>query len=105
LAAALAIVGVALDQAILSAGEEPMLTAQRWLLVGGVALALVCMAVIQIASIGQSPQTLNRAIAINRLAGVPFLALIGLLVQADPLWVLVGATGVLAAVLTADMAV
>ncbi len=34
LAASLAIVGVALDQAILSAGEEPMLTAQRWLLVG-----------------------------------------------------------------------
>ena len=82
-----------------------MLTAQRWLLVGGVALSLVCMAVIQIASIGQSPQAVNRAIAINRLAGVPFLVLIGLLVQADPLWVLVGATGVLAAVLTADMAV
>jgi len=105
LAAALAIVGVALDLAILSAGEEPMLAAHRWLLVGGVALALVCMAVIQIASIGQSPRAVNRAIAINRLAGVPFLALIGLLVQADPLWILVGATGVLAAVLAADMAV
>ena len=105
LAAALAIVGVALDQVILTAGEEPMLTAQRWLLVGGVALALVCMAVIQLASISQKPGRVNQAIAINRLAGVPFLALIGLLVQADPLWVLVGATGVLVAVLAADMAV
>ncbi len=105
LAAALAIVGVALDQAILIAGEEPMFAAQRWLLLGGVALALVSMAVIQIASIGQSPRAVNRAIAINRLAGVPLLALIGLLVQADPLWVLVGATGVLAAVLVADMTV
>jgi len=63
------------------------------------------MAVIQIASIGQTPREVNRAIAINRLAGVPFLALIGLLVQADPVWVLVGATGVLVAVLAADMAV
>ena len=105
LAAALAIVGVALDDAILTAGEESMHTAQRWLLVGGVALALVCMAVIQMASISQKPGKVNRAIAINRLAGVPFLALIGLLVQADPLWVLVGATGVLVAVLAADMAV
>ncbi len=105
LAAALAIVGVALDQAILNAGEEPMLASQRWLLVGGVALALVSMAVIQIASIGQSPPAVNRAIAINRVAGIPFLALIGFLVQADPLWVLAGATGVLVAVLAADMAV
>ena len=72
LAAALAIVGVALDQAILNAGEEPMLASQRWLLVGGVALALVSMAVIQIASIGQSPPAVNRAIAINRVAGIPF---------------------------------
>ena len=57
------------------------------------------------ASISHTTGAVNRAIAINRLAGVPFLALIGLLVQADPLWVLVGATGVLAAVLAADMAV
>jgi low temperature requirement protein LtrA len=105
LAAALAIVGVALDEAILGAGHPPISAAQRWLLLGGVALALMSMAVIQIASIGQSPRAVNRTIAIHRLAGVPLLALIGLFVQADPLWVLVGATGVLAAVLVADMAV
>ena len=104
LAAALAIVGVALDQAILSAGEGPMPPAQRWLLLGGVALALVCLAILQIASLSYSKEPVNRVIAINRLAGVPFLVLIGLLVQADPLWVLAGATGVCVAVLAADMA-
>jgi len=104
LAAALAIVGVALDQAILSAGVGPMPPAQRWLLLGGVALALVCLAILQIASLGYSKESVNRVIAINRLAGVPFLALIGLLVQADPVWVLAGATGVCVAVLAADMA-
>jgi low temperature requirement protein LtrA len=103
LAAALAIVGVALDQAILSAGAGPMPSAQRWLLLGGVALALVCLAILQIASLNYSKESVNRVIAINRLAGVPFLALIGLLVQADPLWVLAGATGVCVAVLAADM--
>jgi low temperature requirement protein LtrA len=104
LAAALAIVGVALDQAILSAGGGPMPPAQRWLLLGGVALALVCLAILQIASLSYSKESVNRVIAINRLAGVPFLALIGLLVQADPVWVLAGATGVCVAVLAADMA-
>lgn len=103
LAAALAIVGVALDLAILSAGAGPMPPAQRWLLLGGVALALVCLAILQIASLNYSKESVNRVIAINRLAGVPFLALIGLLVQADPLWVLAGATGVCVAVLAADM--
>jgi low temperature requirement protein LtrA len=104
LAAALAIVGVALDQAILSAGAGPMPPAQRWLLLGGVALALVCLAILQIASLSYAKESVNRVIAINRLAGVPFLALIGLLVQADPVWVLAGATGVCVAVLAADMA-
>jgi len=104
LAAALAIVGVALDQAILSAGGGPMPPAQRWLLLGGVALALVCLAILQIASLSYSKESVNRVIATNRLAGVPFLALIGLLVQADPVWVLAGATGVCVAVLAADMA-
>ena len=103
LAAALAIVGVALDQAILSAGAGPMPPAQRWLLLGGVSLALVCLAILQIASLSYSKESVNRVIAINRLAGVPFLALIGLLVQADPVWVLAGATGVCVAVLAADM--
>ncbi len=103
LAAALAIVGVALDQAILSAGTGPMPPAERWLLLGGVALGLVCLAILQIASLNYSKESLNRVIAINRLAGVPFLALIGLLVQADPVWVLAGATGVCVAVLAADM--
>jgi low temperature requirement protein LtrA len=104
LAAALAIVGVALDQAILSAGVGPMPPAQRWLLLGGVALALVCLAILQFASLSYSKESVNRVIAINRLAGVPFLALIGLLVHADPVWVLAGATGVCVAVLAADMA-
>ena len=72
-------------------------------LLGGVALALVCLAILQIASLNYSKESVNRVIAINRLAGVPFLALIGLLVQADPLWVLAGATGVCVAVLAADM--
>ena len=103
LAAALAIVGVALDQTILSAGTGPMPPAERWLLLGGVALGLVCLAILQIASLNYSKESLNRVIAINRLAGVPFLALIGLLVQADPVWVLAGATGVCVAVLAADM--
>jgi low temperature requirement protein LtrA len=103
LAAALAIIGVALDQAILSASTGPMPPAQRWLLLGGVALALVCLAILQIASLSYSKESMNRVIAINRLAGVPFLALIGLLVQADPVWVLAGATGVCVAVLAADM--
>jgi len=105
LAAALAMVGVALDQAIVGAGEGPMDGAQRWLLLGGVSVALLSMALIQIASLSHPQGSVNRAIAINRVAAVPFLAVIGLLAEADPVWILGGATGACVAVLIADMMV
>jgi low temperature requirement protein LtrA len=103
LAAALAVVGVAMEHAVTDAGHGPMEPNHRWLLVGAVMIALSSMALIQISSLTHPKGSLNRAIAIHRLTALPFLALIGILGDPGPLMVVLGVLGVCVAVLIADM--
>lgn len=104
LAAALAVVGVALEHAVTEASHGGMDESHRWLLIGAVMIALSAMALIQVASLTHPKGSLNRAIALNRLAALPFLLLIGSLGDPSPLMVLLGVLGVCVAVLIADMA-
>ncbi|MGC2239718.1 MAG: low temperature requirement protein A [Acidimicrobiia bacterium] len=103
LAAALVMVGVGLERALFEVGNTTMDHPSRWLLVGGIGLALASMAVIQISSLSHPSGSVNRAIAINRLAALPFLALIGIIPNMGPIWALAGATAVGVAVLVTDM--
>jgi low temperature requirement protein LtrA len=103
LAAALAALGVALDHAVSAAGHGGMDQGHRWLLVGAVMIALGAMALIQVASLTHPKGSLNRAIARNRLAALPFLILIGILGDPGPLLVVLGVVGVCVGVVIADM--
>ncbi len=105
LAAALVMVGVGLDRALILVGEGTMDHPSRWLLVSGIGMALASMAMIQLASLNHPQGSLNRAIAINRLAAIPVLVLIGALPDVSPVWSLAGATAICVAVLIADMTV
>ena len=105
LAAALAALGVALDHAVTEAGPESMEPGHRWLLVGAVMVALAAMALIQVASLTHPKGSLNRAIARNRLAALPFLVLVGIIGAPGTLGVVVAVLVVCAGVLIADMTV
>jgi hypothetical protein len=61
------------------------------------------MALIQVASLTHPKGSLNRAIALNRIAALPFLVIIGALSNVAPLVVVLGVLGVCVAVLIADM--
>jgi low temperature requirement protein LtrA len=103
LAAALAALGVALDHAVFEAGESGMEPSHRWLLVGAVMVALSAMALIQVASLTHPKGSLNKAIAIDRLAALPFLLLLGSLGDPGSLLVVLGVLVICVAVLIADM--
>ena len=103
LAAALAVVGVALEHAVTESGHRAMDQSHRWLLVGAVMIALSTMALIQVSSLIHPKGSLNRVIALNRLTALPFLALIGSLGELGPLTVVLGVLGVCVAILIADM--
>jgi low temperature requirement protein LtrA len=103
LAASLAVLGVGLELAIFDIGA-PMPAAHRWLLVGGAAVVFLSMASIQYSSAGEGSSR-SRDVAINRLAGVPFLVLIGLLGRAGTGWTIAGVLGVCLAEVVADFAV
>lgn len=101
LAASLAASGVAMEIAVAESGHGPMPTSDRWLLVGSVGLVLLCLALIQTASIPDPP--LRDQIVVSRLAGVPFLFLIGLLAGLEAQWVASGVLGVCVAEVVADL--
>jgi low temperature requirement protein LtrA len=105
LAAALAAVGVGLDHAVAEAGPNGMDRSHRWLLVGAVMIALSAMALIQIASLTHPKGSINRAIARNRVAALPFLLLLGIVGGLGPLLVVFGVLVTCAGVLIADMTV
>ena len=103
LAAALATIGVALDNAVSTSGEGPIDQPVRLLFVGAVAVALASMALIQHASLTHPQAALNRAITLNRLAGIPFVVLIGVLSGLEAAWIGLGVLGVCVAEVIADM--
>ena len=103
LAAALAAIGVGLEHAVNEAGQGAMEASHRWLLIGAVIFALSAMALIQLASLTHPKGSLNKQIAVDRLAAVPVLVLIGFLGSAGSLLVVLGVLAVCVAVLVADM--
>ncbi|HEX9762976.1 MAG TPA: low temperature requirement protein A, partial [Acidimicrobiia bacterium] len=103
LAAGLGALGVGLELSVSGAGAGPMPGSERWLLVGSAAVVLGAMALIQFASISVPGGPVNRAITINRSAGIPFLILIGLFSSLEAQWVALGVLGVCVAEVVADL--
>lgn len=104
LAAGLAALAVAMERAIEEAGHGSMPTPDRWLLVGSASFVLAAMALIQHASASRGDDVRSLGITLNRLAGIPLLALLGLLSSPRSEWLLAGLLGVLVAEMIGDMA-
>jgi hypothetical protein len=90
-----------MEIAVANAGHGPMPASERWLLAGSVAFVMLCLALIQTASITDSP--LQDQIVVSRLAGVPFLLVIGLLSGLEAQWVALGVLAVCVAEVIADL--
>jgi low temperature requirement protein LtrA len=100
LAAALAATGAALEVAVADAGHGPMPQSHRWLLIGSVAVVFASLALIQVASdIGEA----GRTVTIARVAGIPFLVLIGFLSGVASGWIAFGVLGICVAELVSDI--
>ena len=102
LAAALAASGVAVERAVAEAGHGPMSDPDRWLLVGSVALAFGAMALIQLAS-NTAASVLGRTIILARAIGIPILAVLGLMSDLEPQWLVLGVLGLCVAQVLSDM--
>ena len=103
LAAALAALAVAMERALEEAGHGSMAGPDRWLLVGSASVAFGAMALIQHTSTSQPEDLRSRGITMNRLLGIPFLLLLGLLSAPEPQWLMVGVFGIVLAELIGDM--
>jgi low temperature requirement protein LtrA len=103
LAIGLAMLGVSVEIAIVAAdhGHEYH-EAERWLLVGSIALALSAMAAIQIASVRSDREELRRSVIINRLVGIPIVLLIGLIPGIGAVWTMALVTAVCTGEIVAD---
>ncbi len=106
LAIGLAMLGVSVEIAIVAAdhGHEYH-AAERWLLVGSIALALSAMAAIQIASVRSDREKLRRSVIINRLVGIPIVLLIGLIPGIGAVWTMALVTAVGTGEIIADLVV
>jgi len=95
LAIGLAMFGVSVEIAIVAADDgHDYHSAERWLLVGSVALALSAMAAIQVASVRVDRERLRRSVIINRLVGIPAILLIGLVPGLGAVWTMALVTAV-----------
>ena len=106
LAIGLAMFGVSVEIAIVAADQgHEYHAAERWLLVGSIALALSAMAVIQVASVQSDPDELRRFVIINRLVGIPIVLLIGLIPGIGAVWTMALVTAVGTGEIIADLVV
>lgn len=103
LAASLAALAVAMERALEEAGHGAMPGPDRWLLIGAACVALASMALIQHTSSGEPEDIRSRGITLNRLLGIPFLLLLGLLTTPGPQFLLIGLFGIVLAQLVGDM--
>jgi len=104
LAIALAMFGVSVELAIVAADAgHDYLSADRWLLVGSVALAFAAMAAIQTASVRSDEEQLRRSVITNRLLGIPLLLLVGLIPGIGAAWTMVLVTAVCSGEIVADL--
>ncbi len=102
LAAALAASGVAMEKAVAEAGHGAMPFGDRWLLVGALSMVLLSLAMIQVASSAEYSLR-ARSVILSRLAGIPFLLVIGLFSGLEAQWVAMGCLGVCVAEVVADL--
>jgi low temperature requirement protein LtrA len=104
LAIALAMFGVSVELAIVAADAgHDYLSADRWLLIGSVALAFAAMAAIQTASVRSDQEQIRRSVIINRLLGIPLLLLVGLIPGIGAAWTMVLVTAVCSGEIVADL--
>ena len=105
LAIGLAVLGVSIEIAIVAAdhGHEYH-DAERWLLVGSVALALGAMAAIQVASVRSDQERVRRLVIISRLVGIPLLIVVGIIPGIGPVWTMALVTAVCSGEIIADLA-
>ncbi len=104
LAIGLAMLGVSVEIAIVAADHgHDYHGAERWLLVGSVALALSAMAAIQVASVRSDREQLRRSVIINRLVGIPALVLIGLVPGIGAVWTMALVATVCSGEIIADL--
>ena len=104
LAIGLAMLGVSVEIAIVAADHgHDYHAAERWLLVGSVALALSAMAAIQVATVRGERERLRRSVIINRLIGIPALLLIGLIPGIGAVWTMALVTAVCSGEIVADL--
>jgi low temperature requirement protein LtrA len=105
LAIGLAMLGVSIEIAIVAADHgHDYHDAERWLLVGSVALALAAMAAIQTATVRSDREQLRRSVIINRLVGIPAVLLIGLIPGIGAVWTMALVTAVCSGEIVADLA-
>ncbi len=105
LAIALAVFGVSVEIAIVAADNgHDYRGADRWLLVGSIALALSAMAAIQVASVRSDREQLRRFVIINRLVGIPIVLLVGLVPGIGAAWTMALVTAICTGEIVADLA-
>jgi len=89
LAAALVAAGAGMEHAVVESVEHHGLPlAERWLLVGAVAVAFAAMALIQFATVLPGGRRDNLAIMRNRLAGIPLVLMIGFFGFLSATWII-----------------
>jgi low temperature requirement protein LtrA len=104
LAIGLAMLGVSVEIAIVAADHgHDYHDAERWLLVGSIALALAAMAAIQVASVRSGGEQLRRSVILNRLVGIPVVLLIGLIPGIGAVWTMALVTAVCSGEIVADL--
>jgi low temperature requirement protein LtrA len=105
LAAGLAMFGVSVEIGIVGAEDgHGYGTAQRWLLVGSVALAFGAMAAIQAASVRSGMDRVRHLAVRARLAGIPIVLMIGFIPGLSAVWAMPLVTAVCTGEVIADLA-
>jgi hypothetical protein len=87
LATGVAMAGVGLEHAVVSAGHGTFGASERWLLAGSSAVAFGAMALIHLAAASTRSPTLHTTIARNRTIGIPLLLIVGTLSFLGSTWV------------------
>lgn len=104
LAVGIAMVGVGIEYAIVAADHHHEYhSPDRWVLLGGAAIAFSAMAAIQSASVREATDQVRRRLLINRLGAVPVVLMIGVLGTTGPVMTMLLLGGVCLAQVAADM--
>jgi low temperature requirement protein LtrA len=103
LATGVAMAGVGLEHAVVSAGHGSFGAPERWLLVGSSSVAFGAMALIHLAASSTRSPTLHMTIARNRTLGIPLLLIVGSLSFLGSTWVALLVLSICVAQVIADV--